>query len=1060
MRSILFIIALLTMTQSTLSAPRSLLDDSAKWEALFSDGVTAKVAREGKSLRIDFDFTQGAGYGGAVLDWPIDLPANYQFTMNVRGEGPANNLEFKLVDPSKLNVWWVNRRGFEWPTTPTRLVNQKRHFQFAWGPSGGAEMKQLGRLEIIIAANEGGKGTVWIDDLSFTELPPAKPYKGKPTITATSGDSAKLDEILSGNGEWRASTNDREPKLTIDFAEPREIGGVFVSGIGGPPMASLAFDAEISDDGATWKNVRSVTTSSILPAELAIPDLQTRYLRLAFKPSGAAPSIKSIKFLEPADTATPNAFWKMRAARAARGLYPRNLLNEQSYWTVIGQSDDAREALINEEGMIELDRRGFSIEPFILRDGKLLTWADGKHQQSLRDGWIPIPSVVRTHDGIELSVTAIAAGEKGSSTLHAAYTIRNTSTQPTRGKLVLAVRPLQVLPPWQDLNITGGWTPVRSIRRNGDALVVNDSTRDEKHIVAEGYALSAQPFDGGDVVELLATGTSLPVFAEANAQQDTLVCPQRSASAAMLSDFDLAPGASTTRVISAAFDGERAPMTRPLSAADFETLSQKVAADWARQINTVTFRLPPSAKQFHDTLRSTQAYILINHDTNGFQPGSRTYNRSWMRDGSMTSAAMLELGHDDLVKKFIDWYAPYQFPSGKVPCVVDARGADPVPEHDSHGQLIWLIANAHRYTRDSDLVHRHFDRVKKAVEYIESLRAERMTEEFGETAPPRQEPNKPPVPAIAFRGLVPESISHEGYSAKPMHSFWDTLFVLRGLRDSVYLAQVMNEPALAARWQKLTDEFRDSIISSIRIAHKAHGIDYLPGCVELGDFDSTSSTILLWPVEETANFPREWVEATFERYWSEFTKRENSTTWDAYTPYELRHVNALVRMGRKDRAWHVLNWYFAHQRPAGWRHWAEVVWREPTTPKMIGDMPHTWVGSDFLNAARTMFVYEDHHDQKLILLGGVPDEWFTDPAGVGFENLRTEFGPISVDARGSGNKVTLRLTGTATPPGGFEIRSPLSKKIVRASMDGNALEMTAANSVVIKSLPATIEIEY
>ena len=63
--------------------------------------------------------------------------------------------------------------------------------------------------------------------------------------------------------------------------------------------------------------------------------------------------------------------------------------------------------------------------------------------------------------------------------------------------------------------------------------------------------------------------------------------------------------------------------------------------------------------------------------------------------------------------------------------------------------------------------------MKAAVEYIESLRAQRMTDEFGPTGPPRQEPGKPPVPALAFRGLVPESISHEGYSAKPMHSFWD-----------------------------------------------------------------------------------------------------------------------------------------------------------------------------------------------------------------------------------------------------------------------------------------------
>ena len=32
-----------------------------------------------------------------------------------------------------------------------------------------------------------------------------------------------------------------------------------------------------------------------------------------------------------------------------------------------------------------------------------------------------------------------------------------------------------------------------------------------------------------------------------------------------------------------------------------------------------------------------------------------------------------------------------------------------------------------------------------------------------------------------FFGLLPESISHEGYSSKPMHSYWDDFFALQGL---------------------------------------------------------------------------------------------------------------------------------------------------------------------------------------------------------------------------------------------------------------------------------------
>jgi hypothetical protein len=884
----------------------------------------------------------------------------------------------------------------------------------------------------------------------LTPLAPERPYTGTPAASATSGNPRG---VIDGKGDpWVAADDDANPRLNVDFGQPRDIGGIVVRWAKG--SLGVHFDVEVSDNGATWTTVRRVRGAGLLPNWIALPDLQARWLRLAFNRSGGAPppAVLKIEFLDPAAGASHNALWRARAARAARGTYPRTLLGEQSFWTVVGVPDDAREALINEQGQVEVDKRAFSLEPFIVRaDGRLLTWSDASHEQALRGGWLPIPRVVRKHDGIEMTVTALAAGEAGASNLHVAYTLRNTSTAHSRGRLALALRPFQVLPPWQDLNITGGWTAVRSIRTDGSDLIVNEQKRVTTSPSAD---VTAMPYDAGDPVELMAARYALPKH-----QFDE--CPERSASAVLTWDFDLAPGATGTYLVCVPFHTTDAPADRPRGADEFERLASQVADDWKSRVDRATFTLPESARQFHDTIRATQAYVLINHDGDGFQPGSRTYERSWMRDGSMTSAAMLELGHTELVRRFIDWVAPFQFPSGKVPCVVDRRGADPVPEHDSNGQLIWLIANYHRCTRDDALVRRHFERVKATVSYVESLRAQRLTEEFGPSGEPRQEPSKPPVPALAFRGLVPESISHEGYSAKPMHSFWDQLFVLRGLDDAVYLANVVHESELAARWQNLADEFRTSVIESIRLAQRAHGIDYLPGCVELGDFDSTSSTILLWPVEEADNFPRAWIEATFERYWREFTRRRDAQpqTWEAYTPYELRHVNTLVRLGDKKRAWDALAWYFAHQRPAGWRHWAEVVHRDPKTPRMIGDMPHTWCGSDFLNAARTMFVYEQGRgdERRLVLFAGVPDAWLRDAGGVAFSNLRTEFGRISASAKPHGaDRLVVRLDGDAHPPGGFELCLPTDRPIRFVRIDDRGVD--SRDRVRIPALPATIEV--
>src|SRR4029077_9110273 len=155
------------------------------------------------------------------------------------------------------------------------------------------------------------------------------------------------------------------------------------------------------------------------------------------------------------------------------------------------------------------------------------------------------------------------------------------------------------------------------------------------------------------------------------------------------------------------------------------------------------------------------AHVLINRAGPALQPGARAYRRSWIRDGALTSEAMLRLGHEDVVRDFLRWYAPYQFPNGKVPCCADTRGADPVPENDSHGQLIYLAMEYYRHTGDRPTLERMWPHVTAAVQYIDSLRHSRMT------------PMYQTAESLAFRGLLPQSISHEGYSAKAMHSYWD-----------------------------------------------------------------------------------------------------------------------------------------------------------------------------------------------------------------------------------------------------------------------------------------------
>jgi hypothetical protein len=96
------------------------------------------------------------------------------------------------------------------------------------------------------------------------------------------------------------------------------------------------------------------------------------------------------------------------------------------------------------------------------------------------------------------------------------------------------------------------------------------------------------------------------------------------------------------------------------------------------------------------------------------------------------------------------------------------------------------------------------------------------------------------------------------------------------------------------------------------------------------------------------------------------------TPWDDYTPYELRTVGTFVRLGWRQRAQELLDFFFASQRPPGWNQWAEVVGRELRQPRFVGDMPHGWVASDFMRSALDLFAYERDADSALVLAAGLP----------------------------------------------------------------------------------------
>jgi len=325
-----------------------------------------------------------------------------------------------------------------------------------------------------------------------------------------------------------------------------------------------------------------------------------------------------------------HAFWNNVAQGEARGWHPRWLHNEQSVWTPFGTSSGVHCALMNEDGMVEVDQGSFSIEPMIWTPGRLFTWTDLASRQELLAEWMPVPSVVWETADWRLRMQAEST-LSGSSRVH--YRFENLTDREFSARLFVLLRPFQVTPPWQSFRNLGGVSRIHDLAWRDGAVLVNESHLIVPSIAAGAAApkgFGALRFDEGFMTAHLASGV-LPANADTH------------------DSFGFATGRS---VLSCRPElmGWRKSFLSCQPAAAASSIAEP-AFEWS------TSSMGPMDRQWLDDGRRTRGAHgdgAHSGDPRGpaLQPGPRRYTRSWIRDGAMMSAALLRMGHAQEVREF------------------------------------------------------------------------------------------------------------------------------------------------------------------------------------------------------------------------------------------------------------------------------------------------------------------------------------------------------------------------------------------------------------------------
>lgn len=964
-------------------------DMKTRWGSDFSDKQWLRV-----------DFTRPRLVSGVIIHWEKAFGQDYDICLSEDGKNWTVAAEVRGGDGDVDEVLFAERRA--------------RYL----------EMRGIKR------------GSVW--GYSIFELEPLGPAE-QPALSATStaeGSSPKFAMDADTSTFWRSATGG-EQALVLDLKKDRSLGGIGI--FWGRPFAGH-YAVETSNDSRTWTRRGEAKYSNGDLDVIYIPATSCRWLRILClggpDPKGYA--IAEVYLKGPKEAWDPTRHFESVASRLPLGSFPRWVTKQQGYWTITGVPQDEDETLLSEDGVVEPFLGAQTTTPFLIEKNRVFTAHDFVVTHSLAEGYMPLPEVKWAGKDLNLTIAACGFGSVGAAGTLVRYQLANGGAA-RRVRLVLATRPLELNPPWQ----FGRFQPIKS------ASFSADNGRTRLDINGRPYLCSLTPPTRTLVVGK-AEGDVLPYITgdqrkpnQSGRDNEGLV------TTALAYDLDLPANGAATVVV---FYPQRPGSPQPQAAGEtpeavFARVWQQQTGFWRDQLGG--WRIDCPLEGLEQTVRANIGFMLLTRDRRALQPGVRSYNGSWIRDGAIEAFTLLCFNRIGDAFDYLEWFSNCVGSNGYVPPLVhfdDNTCPDwsrTWKEFDAFGEYVYAIRHYYEFTRDRAFLARHYPTVVKVIAYQDSLVAQ------GRAVKDRNS---------EYYGLLPESNSHEGY-VPPRHSYWDDFWAIHGLTDAAALADVMGDAANARRFRQEAQRLQTDLFASMRKVVEKSKIQNVPGCVELADNDLAATAVALTCNNQVHALRADPVlgkalESGFDIFMKEIADRLAGRPYDCFTQYQSRIADALMRDGRRDDGMKVIEYFLGDpMRPRGWRQWAETCYGDARRGAFLGDMPHTWAGAGFVCAVRSAFVYED--DGALVLGAGVTEPWIE--KGVGIENLATWFGPLSYTARADGSQVTLNLSGSAAPPKGFLLNLPGCSASSYATVGGRKIKAREDGTILCPiRLPAQV----
>ncbi len=475
---------------------------------------------------------------------------------------------------------------------------------------------------------------------------------------------------------------------------------------------------------------------------------------------------------------------------------------------------------------------------------------------------------------------------------------------------------------------------IHDIRLEGGAWLVDHRARIEFSTAPERH--HASDYHGGDVAFHLSGSRE---------QERRVRCGVGMATAAAM--YRIHPGEERRVELRIPLEPER---SRPLHADGWNRERRQ-----ACRLETVDEKI-----QFlYDAALTT----LILHCPGDAFPGPYTYRRFWFRDAAFIVHALLCMGLIPRAEAVLD-----QFPQRQ-----DRKGYfhSQEGEWDANGEALWILERFCELT-DRPLKPEWRDAVVSGGRWIVGKRLPRDGSPHG--------------------GLMPAGFSAEHLGPNDYY-YWDDFWSIAGLEAAARLLDPA-EPALAQSFRREAADFRQAVDRSLAAAARRLGTPAMPAApTRRLDAGAVGSLAAGYPLQLFP--PRDPRLLQTAEYLLQHCFVHGGFFQDmihsGINAYLTLHVAQVLLRAGDPRCLDLMEAVAGLASATG--QWPEAV-HPRTLGGCMGDGQHVWAAAEWLLMLRNAFVREE--GDRLILAGGIPEDWRRPGHHLAFGPAPTRFGTLSL----------------------------------------------------------------